>query len=267
MSQPETPRPDGGDELQFDHAEYEGPASETATAAVAATCAACKQSVPESYFEVNGAILCPNCRKLVEASLTGGSGLVRFLRATIFGLGAAVAGFAIYFGVMKIANLEIGLISILVGFMVGIAVRKGSQGRGGWAYQALAIFLTYSAIAASYSAVVVPGLVAEWRQKSEAAKAAEKAEAPEAEAGANPRAASPAQMVAGLFLLVGVALAFCYAIPVLAGIQSPIGLLIVAFALWEAWKLNRRMVLRITGPYRVGDAAGAAGLEGAAANA
>ena len=40
----------------------------------------------------------------------------------------AFAGFALYFGVMKLTGLEIGLISILVGLMVGKSVMSASGG-------------------------------------------------------------------------------------------------------------------------------------------
>jgi hypothetical protein len=243
--------PATGDELQFDHAEYEAPGPSVPT------CAACKQAISAAYFEVNGIILCPRCRGRIEASLTGGSGAARFLRAAVFGTGAGAAGFALYFGVMKLAHMEIGLISILVGFMVGGAVRKGARGRGGWLYQALAIFLTYSAVAASYSAVVVPRFLSELQSKRAQGHEAAAAEKPGAGAfdavrpGDGPL--NLGQAVLALAVVAAVVLAFCYAVPILIGIQSPISLLIVGFALWEAWKLNRRIPLRFTGPYRVGD--------------
>jgi hypothetical protein len=34
-----------------------------------------------------------------------------------------------------------------------------------------------------------------------------------------------------------------------SGVMSPIGLLIAAFALWEAWKINTRRQIPIAGPY------------------
>ncbi len=148
------------DALQFENAEYDTPASD------GPTCAACKRPIADAYYELFGAIVCGPCKDLIIANREGGSKVLRFLRAGAFGTAAAVAGFAIYFGVLKLTHQHIGLISILVGFMVGKAVNKGSNARGGWVYQLLAVFLTYSAIAASYSAVVVPGMIAEMREGS-----------------------------------------------------------------------------------------------------
>jgi len=42
------------------------------------------------------------------------------------------------------------------------------------------------------------------------------------------------------------------AAPFLAGAQNLIGLLIIGFALWEAWKFNARRQVPISGPYQIG---------------
>ena len=57
-----------------------------------------------------------------------------------------------------------------------------------------------------------------------------------------------------LALFVVVFAGFAYALPVLVGFQQPIGLFIIGFALWEAWKINRRVRLEIQGPYTLGPA-------------
>ena len=54
-------------------------------------------------------------------------------------------------------------------------------------------------------------------------------------------------------IMIGIVvlLAVLYATPFLAGIENLIGLLIIGFALYEAWKLNRRTELRVSGPQQV----------------
>ncbi len=60
-------------------------------------------------------------------------------------------------------------------------------------------------------------------------------------------------------------------LPVLIGIKHPISLCITAFALFEAWKINRAPVWTITGPHAIatpqatGPAKEAAGTDAAAA--
>ena len=42
------------------------------------------------------------------------------------------------------------------------------------------------------------------------------------------------------------------ATPILVGFSSVIHLLILGFALFEAWRLNKRVRVTFTGPHRVG---------------
>src|SRR2546422_5507986 len=64
-------------------------------------------------------------------------------------------GAGLYFGIEATTGYELGLVAVVVGLMVGGAVRKGSNGRGGWRYQALAMFLTYCAVVATDSSMIV----------------------------------------------------------------------------------------------------------------
>jgi hypothetical protein len=295
MNDKDQPEPMEPAELQFDHAEYQTPP------ASAVTCSVCNQTVPEQYYEINGKVICPPCRKAIEARFTGGSGLGRFVRASLFGFIAAVVGCGIYYAVSKITGYNLALISILVGWMVGSAVRRGANFRGGWVYQILAMFLTYTAVVA----IDIPDIVvalAEVQKKQDQEDAAAQpapagpnqaaAEANQGEAEAKPPAAEaktdeaepkqaaaepkpgeaapkpiavaaaaprrrvldrpPAQRalafaVAAIFLLV-----LAYALPFLAGFKNLIGLLIIFFALQQAWYLNRKPKITITGPYMVG---------------
>ena len=200
-TQPETP-------LRFD---APPPLAGTAGAMAGVHCTDCTRPITDEYFEERGSVVCTECKSSVEASWISGGIAARIGRASLFGLGAALAGAAIYYAVLAITNINFGLISVLVGYMVGTAVSKGSGARGGWRYQALAIVLTYVAIGGTY----LPFMF--------------KHETP-----------SPWTV---LFALV--------AGPVLIGVTSPFAGFISAFALFEAWKLNKTRTLAITGPFRV----------------
>ncbi|MFO1023388.1 MAG: hypothetical protein U0903_22255 [Planctomycetales bacterium] len=270
----QTPAAADPGELQFNEAEYSAPTD------AGATCTACNQAIPDQYFQINGAVLCEKCSTHIKTLLTGGGGFPRFLKASLFGLAASFGGFLIYFGVLKLTGLEIGLISILVGYMVGFAVRSGSGGRGGILYQLMAVCLTYLAIAASYSAVLIPELLTKLKNEDAVAAQTENAEKSDKARKAvegQPRNAPLAdtknadaknadaktaekddpehlEKLTPVGFVVGIALIFAFllALPILAGISQPIGLLIVGFALWEAFKLNRKVNLVITGPHNVG---------------
>src|SRR5919204_2135495 len=156
--------------LQFEKAEYTD-----ATAAVA--CVGCQGSLRETYFAVGDRILCRGCaEKLREELANQGSRAGRVLRAIGAGAGAAAVGSLLYYAVLALTGYEFGLIAIVVGYAVGVAVRWGSKGRGGWAYQGLAIALTYLSIVTAY----VPSIIQGFREaKIESA------------AGETPNASSP----------------------------------------------------------------------------
>jgi hypothetical protein len=57
-----------------------------------------------------------------------------------------------------------------------------------------------------------------------------------------------------LCVFLALILAFAFATPFLLGAQNLIGLLIIAFGLYEAWKINKRPHLDIQGPFSVAPA-------------
>ena len=200
-------------ELRLDRAEFA--AGEEPT-----RCAACGQALAGSYYEVDGRVVCAGChQRLLDAyqqRLAAGG----FPRAALAGLGAAVVGAAIYVAVMSATGINFGLVAILVGYLVGKAVNWGSSGRGGWPYQALAVALTYLAIVSTYIPLYLQ------------AQAADPAHSP---------------MTAGLAVLMIAAVLAPF-----TGGTSIVGAIIIAIGLYEAWKLNRRPVLRVSGPHALG---------------
>jgi hypothetical protein len=54
-------------------------------------------------------------------------------------------------------------------------------------------------------------------------------------------------------------LALLYLAPILSGFDNVIGILIIGFALWEAWRLNQRSHIEIKGPFRVKGSQAASG--------
>jgi hypothetical protein len=229
--------------LQFDRAEYSSPATST-------ICAQCDQALVQSYYEVNGALLCPVCRERLNEAASG-SAVVRLFRALIAGLGAAILGAIVWWGVRKGTGYEVGLISIGIGIGVGRAVRWGSKGRGGWAYQLIAVLLTYAAVAGNYTPDVIEAIQENAKQEEAAASKAP----PQSSTSKPPAKVSGDANEApsfGEFLLALVALfAIAAAAPFMQGASNIIGLLIIAFGLFEAWKINRRAPLTINGPFAV----------------
>lgn len=141
MTSPSDPSPAGGGPLQFDRAEF--------SRSDPKRCQACGVPIVDTYYEANGKMVCPECRARLLASSGRGMDAPRLGQAFLFGLGAAILGAAIYFAVAWLSGYEFSIIAVLVGYLVGTAVRRGSGGFGGPIYQALALVLTYAAIAAT----------------------------------------------------------------------------------------------------------------------
>jgi len=255
--------------LQFDTAEIHA-AGGAAPGLTELTCTSCQTSIRACYFEANGSILCARCKQAADSGANGGdsSRVGRMALAALYGSGAALAGAALYYAVAALTGYEIGLIAIAVGYMVGLAVRAGSRGRGGWRYQTLAVVLTHFAIGIAY---FTQGM-AEVKKEKERARtpAATVAAAPasttadtmatrrSAEAAGQTREPVAERLGIGAMALGVVALAaFIAALPILAGFsefpQHAIGLIIVGIALHQAWVMNKRVHVAITGPYMIGD--------------
>src|SRR5687768_12724353 len=75
-SMSDTPQETVGSPIRFDRAEFEG-------ASIASRCAVCSEPLAGSYFEINGAMVCPPCRAKVEVASNQGSKPGRVLRALV----------------------------------------------------------------------------------------------------------------------------------------------------------------------------------------
>ena len=242
------------DDLQFDHADYDH-----ATEAPKTPCKGCQKEIEQQYYVINGAMMCEACKEGVENYFKSGSKVGRFIKAGILGGLAALVGTILYVIFLSISPVDISIVAILIGLMVGKMVRKGSENRGGFVYQVMAVLLTYLAMSMTY---FTRGVI-DFIQNPPAAGA----NAPVAQAPANPgqppapagpqdapapgaeplanqaplTAAEIAQVLIGLIL-------FALVVPFYIAKDSPIYILFFLFALWEAWKLTARLPLFIQGP-------------------
>lgn len=253
MSQTTTLPAPPADGVQFDKAEF-------ADKAPASACIGCQKTIDATYYQINERVVCPGCKDEAAAALTGGSSSRRFLRALAWGGLGAFAGAAIWMTITRITGWEIGLVAIVVGLLVGWGVRKGADGRGGWAYQSLAIALTYMAIVATYVPDVHKSLLEAQQLEAVAEVPPDSGSAPSSaatdgtDASANfevdPSAgAVSAALALPLYLMF--LLAVASALPFLALPENLIGVLIIGFALFEAWKMNKRTPLVVSGPFEV----------------
>src|SRR5689334_20568052 len=136
-------------ELQFDHVET-GRSRGGAAAAPGVRCRLCKKAVGDEYYAVKGRLFCARCTRRLIAAATTRPSLARVGLTVLFGLAAAIAGAALYYVVYARMHVQIGIVAIAAGYMVGYAVRKGSGRRGGRWLQILAVVLAYSSVDLAY---------------------------------------------------------------------------------------------------------------------
>lgn len=279
--------------LQFDRVDL-GEASPRASAATMA-CASCTDPISDQYFDVDGRSVCATCKERAVRENEPARGAGTFFKALFRGGIAALIGAAIYYGVIAITNLEIGLVALVIGVMVGGAVRSGTGGKGGRKFQVMAVALTYFAVGLAYTPIFIIEAVKASKSNSTAiadsltrrdddsvARGADSVPAPVIRAPTGPpviQERSSAVALAGVpdrlpsdsttidartaFLGLGIAVVgailMAFVLPILTVLSTlPSGLIsafIIGFGMMQAWKMTAAAVHTVSGPYRVADAA------------
>jgi len=204
-------------------------------------------------YEADEGVICAACHTRISASVAAQLPAARFTRALAFGVGAATIGAAIYFAVLAATGRDVSVVVLLVGFLVGKAVRLGARGRGGRRYQWLAVGLTYLAIATTYVPFVLKGFSRNSGPSTSSAAIEPSGAGTFLLVGAPPVAAAPStpSSLGATTVDLGALILLAVVAPVLEGTNNLVTLSIFALALVLAWRMNRRTAMRITGPFRV----------------
>jgi hypothetical protein len=240
---PVPPLPPGAG-VDFEHADFSG-----ATGG-AIGCKLCGLPITQSYFEYGGSVTCAACGGKLTHAMQSKPLLASVPLALLWGGLGGLVGAAIHFAVIAITGYDLALVAIVVGWLVGAGVRRGAFPHGGIGFQLLAVAGTYVAISLAYSSVLIKEVITN-PGRFETAPSASPASADESAPHASPSKA---------FVALGTVLLFAPAVPVYMGMNSPLVFLIVGFALWEAWRINRRVEVAVNGPYDVARLAARQGL-------
>lgn len=265
----------GADDLQFDRA-----VDASAASVGSVVCSKCNAPIRMYYYHVDGETACSTCKLSIERASGGpGKSGPGMLKAVLYGLGAAIVGAMIYYAVMEYLDLEIGVVAILIGFMVGYAIRNATASQGGRKFQILAAALTYFAVALAYAPFSLRGTTESGQESAVAdstgagsdgqalastavgAEVVDEATAVDSEAeDASPTSATsvePGQLGAAQVAPgVGGGLLFVLLLPIVVIIGSmPSGLisaLIIGIGIRQAWSMTAGAHVLITGPFKVG---------------
>jgi hypothetical protein len=159
-------------------------------------------------------------------------------------VGGALLGLILYAAVGILLHLQIGYVSLAVGFLVGKAMMMGSGNIGGRRYQWTAVALTYAAVSLS----AIPIAIAQYASERPAAAQLQQANPGSAESSAtDARASEPAPdaqkaMAPNWGKAIGTLLILGLASPLLEFGVNPagglIGLIILLVGVRIAWQLT-----------------------------
>jgi hypothetical protein len=241
---------------QFGTAEY-APKSGTDV------CKSCNQTITGQYYRVNGSLACAHCTEQLKNQIPKDNHAV-FVRGLAFGIGGAILGLILYSTFSIVTGLEIGYVSLAVGWIIAKAIRMGSKGIGGRRYQIAAALLTYGAVSMAALPIYFSQISKEKPVKSlqtQAAPSAKPAPAPsspnsaarDADAASQPSSADKPGMnlakALGLLVLVGLASPF---LELQNPLNGALGLLILFIGMNIAWRLTAGPKIDILGPFTAG---------------
>jgi hypothetical protein len=237
---------------QFGTAEY-------ATTPASNVCQFCQQPLSGVYYRVNGAMACAGCAEKMRGEIDKDKHAA-YVRALTYGIGAGVVGLIGYALIaILLQGWVISYMSIGVGWLVGTAMMKGSNGVGGRRYQIAAALLTYAAV--SMAAIPIWMHFADQRKQqrqTQEQKLADEQRQLEQESGKRPSEAQPekprtARPAVSLGTWLGRVALIGLASPFIQLRGSPgwgaMGLLILFFGMRIAWRIAQGKPFGVYGPF------------------
>ena len=178
-----------------------------------ASCAGCRRPVSGTYYQVGDKIICEACSRQVLAARGRQLSVRDMLSGVALGTLGGLAGAAVWAIVMIATKYIVGIVAVLVGWLVAAGVKKGSGGRGGNLMRVLAVIITFASIVVAY----FPSVLMDLREK-------------------------PDMQGAGGVLLAIVG-------SIIAPFAGVIPVLLLGFALYQAWKGAAVKWLDVKGPF------------------
>jgi hypothetical protein len=225
-------------ETDFERAQFDDPRSSTIV------CRLCDSAPGASYYSLNGHNVCPTCLDGARAGQKKSS----FLKALALGIAAGAVGAVVYYGIRLATGYDLALITILLGSIVGVAVRRGAGGSQSALYRVMAVAIAWIAMSSTYVPLLADAL-------NESVSKEEQGAAP-GEAGAAEDPATPEDTARARSVIVwGVSAVLSLGVPLLFVMELEVlGLIIFGVGLWEAWRRSAAPPFVVTGPFGVASA-------------
>jgi hypothetical protein len=216
-------------------------------------CQFCHQPIAGNYFRANGAMTCPGCAEKMRGELAKDTHSA-YVRAIIFGIGAAILGMILYATFAIVTGIVIGYAALAVGWLVGKAMIQGSNGVGGRRYQIVAVLLTYAAVSTAAIPVWIH-FAGEHKQNQQKQTTKSQGSEPGSESGSDSdtRERQTTNSRPSFAAAVGTLVLLGLASPFLEFSSNPlgamIGLVILFVGMQFAWKMTGAKPLEIFGPF------------------
>jgi hypothetical protein len=220
-------------------------------------CRICQQPTGGTYYQVKASVVCSSCAQKMSGAMPLDTHAA-YVRALAYGAGAAVAGLAGYALIaILLPGWVISYMSIGVGWIVGTAMMKGSNGVGGRRYQIAAAALTYAAVSMAAIPIWIHFAADRRPQKQTQDQRFEEEERKfgnnadqQTDAPPPPRAERPRM---GLGKWLGTVVFLGLGSPFIQLSTSPlwgaIGLLILFWGIRIAWRITAGRQFEIYGPF------------------
>lgn len=212
-------------------------------------CHFCHQPIGTTYYRIKNDMTCASCADKMRRELAPDTH-ASFVRAILYGIGAAILGMVLYATFAIVTGIVIGYASLAVGWIVGKAMITGSKGVGGKRYQIVAVLLTYAAV----STAAIPVWIHYAGQHKQSQRTSQKqttSSHPDANSdelqGTAPSNRPSAVVAIGTLLALGLASPFLE----LSGdfIGGMIGLVILFVGMRFAWRFTALRAPDISGPF------------------
>jgi hypothetical protein len=229
-------------------------------------CKSCQQELTGTYFRINGLLACERCTRQLQAQTPKDTHSI-YVRGILFGVGGAIAGLILYSAFGIITGIEIGYVALAVGWLVGTAIKKGSNGVGGRRYQIAAVALTYAAVSLSAIPLGISYMMKEKKPAVATTASASSSGNPATDPNATRSSSDPAIVVppvkqqrslgtvVGALIFAGLASPF---LELQGGFSGIIGLVIIFVGMRIAWTVTASPRLEILGPFEAKAPPGAA---------
>jgi len=212
-------------------------------------CHFCHQPIGTTYYRTNSAMTCASCADKLSRELAPDTH-ASFVRAIVFGIGAAILGMILYATFEIVTGIVIGYAALAVGWIVGKAMITGSKGVGGKRYQIVAVLLTYAAVSTAAIPVWIhyAGQHKQTQQSTQKQTNSSQPGTDSDELQGTPPSSRPSAVVAiGTLLALGLASPFLELSGDFAG--GMIGLFILFIGMRFAWRFTAARAPDISGPF------------------